>query len=73
MTHVDCKSKVRLVIRSFLHPYPKSAWHSGMRSCIMTGLPTYSVQELDIGTAHMKVVTSCKITWLSGWPLYPIH
>ena len=23
MTHVDCKSEVRLVIRSFLHPYPK--------------------------------------------------
>ena len=23
MTHVYCKSKVRLVIRSFLHPYPK--------------------------------------------------
>ena len=24
MTHVDCTSKVRLVIRSFLHPYPKT-------------------------------------------------
>ena len=23
MTQVDCKSKVRLDIRSFLHPYPK--------------------------------------------------
>ena len=58
MTHVDCKSKVRLVIRSFLHPYPKSGWHSGMRSCIMPGLPTDSVQELNIGTVHFILGSS---------------
>ena len=55
MTHVDCKSKVRLVIRLFLHPYTKSGWHSGMRSCIMPGLPTDSVQELNVGTVCMCV------------------
>ena len=28
----------------------KTGWRSGVRSCIMSGLPTHLVQELNVGT-----------------------
>ena len=29
-----------------MHPCPNAVWQSGIRSCIMPGLPSYLVQEL---------------------------
>ena len=42
MTHVAC---VFEVIRG-----QETGWQSGVRSCIMPGLPTRKVQELNVGT-----------------------
>ena len=36
---------------------PRDRWQSGMRSCIMPGLPTHLVQELDVGTVHWRSVS----------------
>ena len=50
MTHVACESKVYSVVRSFIHPWPKTGLQSDVRSCIMLGMPTHLVQELNVGT-----------------------
>ena len=66
MTHEACESKLRSVVRSSMHPYPGKGWQSGVRSCIMPGLPANLVQELNVGTVVMswsissfKQVTHC--------------
>ena len=33
-----------------MHQGQESGWQSGMRSCIMPGLTTYLMQELNVGT-----------------------
>ena len=51
MTHVACKSKLRSLVRC--HPCidaQETVWKSGFRSCIMPGLTTHVVQELNVGT-----------------------
>ena len=45
ITHVACESKLHSVVRSFMYPCPG-------KSCILPGLPTHLVQELNAGTAH---------------------
>ena len=32
------------------------SWQSGVRSCIMTGLPGHLVQELNVSTLHMTTL-----------------
>ena len=53
MTHVACELKLRsiLCIDSL-----ETWWHSGVRSCVMPGLSTHFVQELNINT-----VTICDV------------
>ena len=57
--HVSGESKLRSVVRSVncdrIHNQA-TGWQSGVRSCIMPGLPTHLVQELNVGT----VVYTCK-------------
>ena len=57
MTHVACESKLRSVVRSRASGRINAQgteWHSGVRSCIKPGLPTYLVQELKAGTVLVK-------------------
>ena len=62
ITHVICESKLRSVINAH-----ETGWQSGELSCILLGLPTHLMQELDVGT-----VTSFghRILWLAqhGFP-----
>ena len=50
MTHVACE-KLRPYVRSgtcgCIHDQ-ETSWQSGVRSCIMPGLPTHLVQELHV-------------------------
>ena len=46
MTHEACESRLRSVVRSFMHPYP-GYW---VAIGIMPGLPANLVQELNVGT-----------------------
>ena len=59
MTHKACESKLRSVVRSFMHPYSGNWVQSGVRSCIMPGLPANLVQELNVGTVKHGTSTSC--------------
>ena len=40
-----------------MHPCPGNWWRSGVRSCIVPGLPTHLVQELNVGTVCMYKCT----------------
>ena len=51
MTHVACESKLRSVVRSFIHDH-ETGLQSDVRSCIMLGLPTHLVQELNVVTVR---------------------
>ena len=46
---VACKSKL-----PGIHAQ-ETGWQSGVRSCIMPGMPTHLVQELNVGTVHPHV------------------
>ena len=54
MINVACETKLRSVVRSSLHPCPENLGQSGLRSCILSGLPTYLVQELHTGTVQFE-------------------
>ena len=42
-----------------MHPCPEKKWlQSGVRSCIMPGLPTHLVQELNVGTVGTSLYTT---------------
>ena len=32
----------------------ETEWQSGVQLCIMPKLPTYTVQELNVGTVHVR-------------------
>ena len=52
-----CKSKLRSVVRSGTCgriSALETGWQSGMWSCIMPGLPTHLVQELNVGTVPLE-------------------
>ena len=49
MTHVACESKLRSVVRHSCIHAQETGWQSGMCSYILPGLPTYLVQELNVG------------------------
>ena len=56
MTHVACESKLRLM---WGHPCiyaQNTGWHSDVGSCVMHGLPMHFVQELNVGTVHIRYV-----------------
>ena len=62
MTHVACQSKlhVHLWAQKCTHGHG-TGWESGVRSCLMPGLPTHLVQDLNIGTVlhhHNYLVTT---------------
>ena len=42
-------------------PLPGNRWQSGVRSCIIPGLPTHLVKELPVGTVCMA---SNKLAWI---------
>ena len=64
MTHVVCESKLRLVVRSSMHPCPGNWVAIGPRP------PTHLVKELNVGTVcpdkitHPFVITVC-FCWLN--------
>ena len=41
-------------------------WQSGVQSCIMAGLPTHLVQELNIGTIRVMNKRTYKLDSLPG-------
>ena len=57
MERVACESKLRSVVRSMIcgriHAQ-ETRWQSGVRSCIMPGLPMHLMQELNVGTVVIK-------------------
>ena len=62
MTHVVCESKLRLVVRSSMHPCPGNWVAIGMRSHILPRPPTHLVQELNVGTVptYMHIYYTAK-------------
>ena len=50
MTYVAFKNLPSVVI---LASKPKTMWQSGVRSCIVPGLPTQLLQGLNVGTVHV--------------------
>ena len=53
MTYVACNSKLASVVRLSMHasiPRKETGWRSGVRSCIIPGLPMHLVQEVYVGT-----------------------
>ena len=50
MAHEACESNLRSTVRSNAR---KIVWQSGLRSCILPGLPTYLGQELNVGTVDL--------------------
>ena len=70
MTHVAFESELRSVARSSMHPGPGN-WVS--IGCIMPGLPTHLVQELNVGTVDQVCVSiqtnfSFYLLYMSLWP-----
>ena len=55
ITHIPCETKLCSVIRletcGRIHAL-ETGWQSGVRSCIIPGLPTHLVQELNASTVH---------------------
>ena len=58
MIHVTCKSKLRSVLGNPCINALKTGLQSGMRLCIMAGLPTHLVQELNVCTVHIRLCQS---------------
>ena len=66
--------RTKLVNQSYVqlwgHPgihTQKTGWQSGMRSCIMPGLPANLVQELNVGTVRSVVRSSMRQCPGTGW------
>ena len=57
MTNVAYQSMLRSVVRLSMHPAEETGWQSGVQSCIMPGLPTHLVQELNIDTVVARIAT----------------
>ena len=58
MTHVAFTSKLRLVVRPYMHPCPGNLMTVGL-AVVMT---EHLVQELNVGTVH-QYDTECKLVW----------
>ena len=54
MTHAACESKLRSVGGHSCIYAQETEWQSGMWSCILPGLPTHLVQELNVGTVALS-------------------
>ena len=54
MIHEAYESKLRSVVRSSMHSC-QGNWVSAVQSCIMPGMPTHLVQELNVGTVVVVV------------------
>ena len=72
MAYVACDSKLRSGLRC-LHPCPGIEWESGVRPCVMPGLPTHLMQELNAGTVKpIGALLACDIaTKLSNFKRKP--
>ena len=67
--HVACESKLFSVVGHPLTNEQETGWQSGMRSCIMLGLPTHLVQELNVGTVDWSgLLYSVHVHCLHFWP-----
>ena len=49
MTYVNCESNIRLDVGSLCIHAQETGWQPSVRLCIIPGLSTYLVQELDVG------------------------
>ena len=54
MTYVTCESRLSSVLKLSMHLCQETRWRPGMRSCIIPGLPTHVVQELNVGTVRPR-------------------
>ena len=52
MTHVVSESKLRLVVRSCMHPCPGNWVAIGHAVVYFAQAPTHLVQELNVGTVY---------------------
>ena len=73
MNHLGCKSKLRSVMKLSMLLCPRN-WVV-VRSCIMTGLPTHLVQELNDSTVDVWIIRGLP-PWMHGLlycPVSPLH
>ena len=55
MTHVAYESKLRSTVGHACIHAQEPGWQSGMWVCILLGLPTHLVLELNVGTVHSEL------------------